>query len=67
MDHRAHARTGGSERTMWIFVAMIVVIVLLVLYLNHRGATGAGDNFASSEADSLPHVDAKFGQIKKKR
>ncbi|GAA4119737.1 hypothetical protein GCM10022415_20210 [Knoellia locipacati] len=52
---------------MWIFVAMIVVIVLLVLYLNHRGATGAGDNFASSEADALPHLGAEFGQVKKKR
>jgi len=52
---------------MWIFVAMIVVIVLLVVYLNHRGATGAGDNFASSEADNLPHLGAEFGQVKKKR
>jgi hypothetical protein len=52
---------------MWTFIAIIVVIVALVLYLNHRGASGAGDSFASCEADSLPHLGAEFGQVKKKR
>ena len=51
----------------WVVGGMVLVIVVLWIYLDRRGATGAGDNFASSEADNLPWLGADYGQIKKKR
>lgn len=54
---------------MWFFISFIAVIAVLMLYLHRRGATGAGDHFASTrhEVDHLPFLSAEHGQIKKKR
>ena len=51
---------------MWFIVGIVAVIALLVLYLNHRGASGAGDNFHNAEAETLPWLSAEHGQIKKR-
>ncbi|MFW5468564.1 hypothetical protein ACOCJ4_00800 [Knoellia sp. CPCC 206435] len=51
---------------MWFFITFIGFIALLVLYLNHRGASGAGDNFHNADADYLPWIGAHQGDIKKR-
>lgn len=52
---------------MWFIITIVAVIALLALYLNHRGASGAGDNFHNADADNLPHLGARHGDIKKRR
>lgn len=51
---------------MWVIIAIVVVIALLVVYLDRRGASGAGDNFHNAEAETLPWLSAKHGDIKKR-